>query len=135
MFTLNTTRTLAAVALFVSFSPANACIEKTEKIDNAINTVIVKEQAPTGFFPPNLKVINLSGNRFTSVPEAIVSLVKLKDFDIRDNLLTSLPDSMVTMKNLKTLKVAGNKLTCFNSGIMQLKANGLVTDIELPECK
>jgi len=57
-----------------------------------------------------LQQINLSGNRFPSVPTKLLSFKNLKVLDLSHNLITTLGGSF-HFPNLETLKLADNKLT------------------------
>lgn len=56
----------------------------------------------------NLKILNLSNNKFTGVPAEIGQLKKLEVLDLSNNSLTGLPYELANLSNLKTLNLSGN---------------------------
>jgi len=56
----------------------------------------------------NLKVLNLSSNRFTGVPAEIGQLKELEVLDLSNNLLTGLPYELGNLSKLKLLDLSGN---------------------------
>ncbi len=56
----------------------------------------------------NLKVLNLSNNKFTGVPAEIGQLKNLEVLDLSNNQLTGLPYELGNLSKLKLLDVSGN---------------------------
>src|SRR3989344_8057770 len=56
----------------------------------------------------NLKVLNLSNNRFTGVPAEIGQLKALEILDLSHNALTGLPYELGNLSNLVLLDLSGN---------------------------
>jgi Leucine-rich repeat (LRR) protein len=69
-------------------------------IDGALQSQIQKLQ--------NLKVLNLSNNKFTGVPAEVGQLKKLEILDLSNNQLTGLPNELGNLSNLKLLDLTGN---------------------------
>ncbi len=59
----------------------------------------------------NLEELNISANRFTSLPLSIGSLKNLKDLNAEGNHLIELPKELSQCTSLKILKVSGNHLS------------------------
>ncbi|MFA5841894.1 MAG: leucine-rich repeat domain-containing protein [Candidatus Paceibacterota bacterium] len=57
----------------------------------------------------NLKVLNLSSNRFTGVPAEVGQLTNLKILNISNNLLTGLPNELGNLSKLILLDLSGNE--------------------------
>ncbi|MBI5457860.1 leucine-rich repeat domain-containing protein [Candidatus Kaiserbacteria bacterium] len=56
----------------------------------------------------NLKVLDLSDNKFTGVPAEIGQLKKLEVLDLSNNELTGLPYELGSLSRLQLLDVSGN---------------------------
>ena len=56
----------------------------------------------------NLKVLNLSNNKFTGVPAEVGHLKNLEILDLSNNLLTGLPNELGNLSKLKILNLSGN---------------------------
>jgi len=56
----------------------------------------------------NLKILNLSNNKFTGVPAEVGQLKNLEILDLSNNLLTGLPYELGNLKKLKLLDLRGN---------------------------
>ena len=68
----------------------------------------------------NIRMLDLSGNRLTSLPDSISRLANLQSLDLSDNQLTSLPDSISRLANLQILDLDHNKLTSLPDSIARL---------------
>lgn len=56
----------------------------------------------------NLRILDLSDNKFTGVPAEVGQLKNLEVLDLSNNLLTGLPNELGNLKNLKLLDLSGN---------------------------
>ncbi|PSN45158.1 Leucine-rich repeat-containing protein 57 [Blattella germanica] len=59
---------------------------------------------------PLLRTLDLSENRFTSLPNEIGSFKLLKHLNLNDNKLSSLPDSVGELNKLESLSLCTNRL-------------------------
>ena len=73
-----------------------------------------------------LKTLNISGNQITSLPEEIGQLTKLENLIVSKNLLSSLPKSLGKLRNLKELDASGNHIKDFPVSLAQLNHLNLV---------
>lgn len=60
-----------------------------------------------------LKHLNISENRLIELPAAIGQLIKLETFNAMSNMLVSIPREMVNLKHLKQVHLNNNQLTQF----------------------
>jgi Leucine-rich repeat (LRR) protein len=56
----------------------------------------------------NLKILNLSYNKFTGVPAEVGQLKNLEVLNLSNNELTGLPNELGNLSNLKLLDISGN---------------------------
>ncbi len=56
----------------------------------------------------NLKVLDLSDNKFTGVPAEVGQLKNLEVLDLSNNLLTGLPYELGNLSKLRLLDISGN---------------------------
>ncbi|ADW71156.1 leucine-rich repeat-containing protein (plasmid) [Granulicella tundricola MP5ACTX9] len=70
----------------------------------------------------NLKVLSLSNNRLSKLPDEIALLEQLTELDVSDNLLTELPPQIGNLSNLEMLSVGHNRLSELPPSIGQLTA-------------
>lgn len=56
----------------------------------------------------NLRVLNLSNNKFTGVPAEVGQLKNLEILDLSNNKLTGLPYELGNLSKLKLLDISGN---------------------------
>mmetsp|Transcript_22152 Transcript_22152/g.30803 ORF Transcript_22152/g.30803 Transcript_22152/m.30803 type:complete len:168 (+) Transcript_22152:157-660(+) len=59
---------------------------------------------------PNLKHLNLSGNRLSQLPDIIWNLKDLQTLDLSDNLLESRPPKISLLQNLVCLNISKNPI-------------------------
>lgn len=69
-----------------------------------------------------IKVLNLSYNQFSHLPNDIRYLVSLTELYLQNNCLESLPDGMKYMECLQVLDVSNNKLGSLNPMLGNLKS-------------
>ncbi|XP_064470933.1 protein artichoke-like [Ornithodoros turicata] len=69
---------------------------------------------------PNLRILNLGGNKLSSIPpDALSSLHKLERLDLSSNRIVEMSSGVFgTLRNLKSLKLSGNLLSQIPSGIL-----------------
>ncbi|MEH2450224.1 leucine-rich repeat protein [Nostoc sp.] len=85
-----------------------------------------------------LTSLDLSGNKLTTLSEAIARLEQLTSLDLSDNKLTTLPEAIARLEQLTSLDLSGNQLTTLPEAItclpqlttLNLRYNQLTT---LPE--
>lgn len=64
-------------------------------------------------FERDLRVLNLTGNKIATIPEAIERLQSLKTLIVSSNELTKLPESIAELPFLETIEAQHNRLTDF----------------------
>lgn len=67
-----------------------------------------------------ITVLDISSNKFVSLPKDIIFLKNLQEFYISNNLLNTLPDNLCTLASLTILDVSNNKLKELPSNIGNL---------------
>lgn len=77
---------------------------------------------PAGFkqLEPHLRVLDLAGNVFTSIPSEISAFKSLKRLNFNQNVLKSIPDEIGELSKLECLSLSTNKLTRIPPSIAQL---------------
>jgi len=70
----------------------------------------------------SLRVLDLSNNELTRIPEDFGKLHSLVQLDLSYNHLTILPDSISSLRFLHTLSLRGNQLSELSNGIAHLTA-------------
>jgi Leucine-rich repeat (LRR) protein len=70
------------------------------RLDGALQSQVQKLQ--------NLKVLNLSNNKFTGVPAEVGQLKNLEVLNLSNNFLTGLPNELGNLSKLKLLDLSGN---------------------------
>lgn len=68
-----------------------------------------------------LKHLNVMSNRLTELPEVIGNLTKLETLNAMSNMIVSIPRSMEKLVNLKQVLLSANKLTEFPTVFCGLK--------------
>lgn len=68
-----------------------------------------------------LKHLNVSDNRLTELPHVIGNLVKLETLNAVNNMIVSIPRSLENLKNLKQVLLSNNQLTEFPTMFCGLK--------------
>ncbi|KAI5642541.1 leucine rich repeat domain-containing protein [Phthorimaea operculella] len=58
-----------------------------------------------------IKILNLSCNKFSQIPDDIRYLVSLTELYLQDNLISKIPDSIQYLENLRALDLSKNRLT------------------------
>ncbi|XP_074596241.1 leucine-rich repeat-containing protein 58-like [Brevipalpus obovatus] len=80
----------------------------------AFNNKLTDESLGKNFgnsFAPNLKVLNLSGNKLTGIPESILELDHLRSLFMGGNQIKFLTKNVIKLSHLQTLCLGGNQLT------------------------
>ena len=70
----------------------------------------------------HLKVLSLSSNRLSKLPDEITLLKNLEELDISDNLLTELPAQIGGLSSLRTLSLEHNRLRELPASIGRLNS-------------
>lgn len=69
---------------------------------------------------PLLRTLDLSENRFTTLPNEIGSFKLLKHLNVNQNRLNSLPESVGELSKLESLSVCSNKITMLPQSLSNL---------------
>uniref|UniRef100_A0A6M2DLG2 Putative leucine-rich repeat protein n=1 Tax=Xenopsylla cheopis TaxID=163159 RepID=A0A6M2DLG2_XENCH len=69
----------------------------------------------------HLKHLNISYNRLFSLPNEIGLLIKLETLNANNNLISALPNSLSKLKNLKQVTLSDNQLETFPTMLCGLK--------------
>jgi Leucine-rich repeat (LRR) protein len=77
---------------------------------------------PVTIFHPALKVLDVSENNLTFIPDAVSKCSQLEELDLHTNQLSAYPSSSFVLKNLKSLILSGNPLTTVGPWVMNQPA-------------
>lgn len=102
---------------FTVFPKELASCPKLETVDFRNNGM---EEIPSDAFPPRLRCLILTNNRFTSLPSSIGRYTHLQKCLLSGNRLTDLPASMAECKKLALLRLSSNNLTTLPSWLFTL---------------
>ncbi|XP_013195456.1 E3 ubiquitin-protein ligase LRSAM1 [Amyelois transitella] len=83
-----------------------------------------------------LRVLNISCNKFSQLPEEIKFLINLSELYVQDNCLKDIPESVQYLESLQILDVSKNRLRHLTASLGKLKnlrVLKLVDNIELTE--
>ncbi len=69
----------------------------------------------------SLRVLDLSDNSLTQIPESIGLLKQLRVIDVARTRIKALPDSICELSNLEELRINGNRITALPESIGLLK--------------
>ncbi|KAE8573054.1 chaoptin [Halyomorpha halys] len=83
------------------------------KIDFSYNKLSKLDDGVFSGLQDSLEFIDLSGNRFIKLPDALKSLKSLQTLKFDYNSLLKLKSSLSSLNGLKKLTLAGNKITVF----------------------
>lgn len=73
---------------------------------------------PITIFHPGLKVLDVSENNLTVIPDGVSKCSQLEELDLHSNLLTAYPSSSFVLKVLKSLILSGNPITTIGPWVM-----------------
>jgi Leucine-rich repeat (LRR) protein len=73
---------------------------------------------PSVLFQSRLKVLDLSENNITHLPDGIAACHQLEELDLHANAITYFPSSSVLLKSLKSLILSGNPIKSMNAWIV-----------------
>jgi len=71
---------------------------------------------------PHLKILNLSHNRITTIPDSIFGFLHLEHLDLSFNDIETLPDGICLLENLKKLNLSNNSMRKLPKNIDQLSS-------------
>lgn len=77
----------------------------------------LEELSPV-LFHPLLKVLNVSENNLTIIPDGVSKCKQLEELDLHANQLKTCPSSSFVLTSLQSLILSGNPLTALNTWIM-----------------
>ncbi|XP_049887678.1 E3 ubiquitin-protein ligase LRSAM1-like [Pectinophora gossypiella] len=69
-----------------------------------------------------IKVLNLSYNIFSKIPDDIRHLISLNELYIQGNLIKEIPESIECLQNLQILDISNNRLTRLTPAVGKLKS-------------
>lgn len=93
-----------------SFPYSLLLIGETLRYVQFINCSLSSIPETIGSTCPNIKVLKLSGNKLTRLPDSIGNLSKLIDLDISSNSLNDVNINICSLKRLKILRASNNKI-------------------------
>lgn len=88
--------------------PVQELILKRHKLSS-----LPKNFSSVGQLPASLTMLDLSGNRFSSLPLVICELIELKELYLAGNQLSSLPDQIRQLTNLNIIDMQQNVFEVF----------------------
>ncbi|HAQ71058.1 MAG TPA: hypothetical protein DCR48_08810 [Flavobacteriales bacterium] len=94
----------------------------TQELDLSNNKLEGSLQAEVRFLQ-NLKVLDLSNNKFTGVPAEIGQLKNLEVLNLSNNQLTGLPYELGNLSSLKVLNLKGNAYASADLDIIKQSLN------------
>ncbi|CAB3363854.1 Hypothetical predicted protein [Cloeon dipterum] len=133
--------------LRISFKKLNEVPEELKQLESNLRTLDMSDNKFASLPPwlgnfKMLKHLTISNNRITNLPEEIGMLIKLDTFAAHGNRIASLPDSISALSNLKIVDLSGNKLKNFPSvfnGLKKLNSIDLskneITEVTEEACK
>lgn len=71
-------------------------------------------------FPNALRTLDLSENRFATLPDAVAHFTLLRHLNVNSNRLTELPDALAALVKLETLSAINNLIARVPRGLAQL---------------
>uniref|UniRef100_A0A7S1SKA5 Disease resistance R13L4/SHOC-2-like LRR domain-containing protein n=1 Tax=Tetraselmis chuii TaxID=63592 RepID=A0A7S1SKA5_9CHLO len=75
---------------------------------------------------PALRVLKLSGNQMTDLPQGVTALVRLEELDVSNNDLTNVPPHIGLMTNLRSLQLDGNRLRSIRRPVLERGTKALL---------
>jgi len=76
------------------------------------------KEVPAVLFHPALKVLDVSENNLTAIPDGVSKCTQLEELDLHSNRITAYPSSSFVLKSLKSLILSGNPLTSLGSWVL-----------------
>lgn len=96
---------------------------------------------PLKTFPNVLKSLDVSENRFTTIPDEIVKFTLLKTFNIGTNKIEALPDTLGVLVKLENLLASNNMILYVTPSLKNLRSlkqvilsNNQITEFPLMLC-
>jgi Leucine-rich repeat (LRR) protein len=80
------------------------------------------EELPAVLFHPALKVLDVSENNLTVIPDAVSKCTQLEELDLHANQLTTYPSSSFVLTALQSLILSGNPLTTVGKWVLNQPA-------------
>ncbi len=103
----------------VLFPPQTPSITKSlKRLDVSYNAL--EAIATTDIALPSIQSVNLSGNRFKSLPD-ISSWTELLTFAVAENLVSEIPPGLVMLRKLRTIDLSNNNISKLDDGIAYME--------------